>query len=308
MSDAELTKGGHVHFWQPRIALPFFTVALIWGSTWLVIKDQVGHVSPSWSATWRFLVAGIAMAGLAKARREPLWLDARGFLLAAMVGIPQFALNFQLVYASEQHLTSGIVAVLFALLLVPNALLARAFLGQPLTGRFLVGSGIAIAGIALLMLHEARLAAPDTHALLGIALAVGGLLSASVANILQASPQARRVPMLSLLAWAMLIGTVVDIVTAWIIAGPPQIDWHPRYLAGVAYLALIGSVVTFPLYFHLLRTLGAGRAAYNGVLVPVVAMALSTVFEGYQWSILAASGAALALAGLVVALNARKPA
>ena len=308
MSDAELTKGGHVHFWQPRIALPFFTVALIWGSTWLVIKDQVGHVSPSWSATWRFLVAGIAMAGLAKARREPLWLDARGFLLAAMVGIPQFALNFQLVYASEQHLTSGIVAVLFALLLVPNALLARAFLGQPLTGRFLVGSGIAIAGIALLMLHEARLAAPDAHALLGIALAVGGLLSASVANILQASPQARRVPMLSLLAWAMLIGTVVDIVTAWIIAGPPQIVWHPRYLAGVAYLALVGSVVTFPLYFHLLRTLGAGRAAYNGVLVPVVAMALSTVFEGFQWSILAASGAALALAGLVVALNARKPA
>ena len=308
MSDAELTKGGHVHFWQPRIALPFFTVALIWGSTWLVIKDQVGHVSPSWSATWRFLVAGIAMAGLAKARREPLWLDARGFLLAAMVGIPQFALNFQLVYASEQHLTSGIVAVLFALLLVPNALLARAFLGQPLTGRFLVGSGIAIAGIALLMLHEARLAAPGAHALLGIALAVGGLLSASVANVLQSSPQARRVPMLSMLAWAMLIGTVVDIVTAWIIAGPPQIDWHPRYLAGVAYLALVGSVVTFPLYFHLLRTLGAGRAAYNGVLVPVVAMALSTVFEGYQWSILAASGAALALAGLVVALSARKPA
>ena len=298
----------HVHFWQPRIALPFLTVALIWGSTWLVIKDQVGLVAPSWSATWRFLVAGIAMAALAKARREPLWLDARGFLLAAMVGVSQFALNFQLVYASEQHLTSGIVAVLYALLLVPNALLGRAFLGQPLTGRFLLGSAIAIAGIALLMLHEARLAAPDAHAILGIVLAVGGLLSASVANILQSSPQARRVPMLSLLAWAMLIGTMVDIVAAWIIAGPPQIDWHPRYLAGIVYLALIGSVVTFPLYVHLLRTLGAGRAAYNGVLVPVVAMALSTVFEGYRWSILAASGAALALAGLVVALNARKPA
>ena len=303
-----MSEQPHVHFWQPRIMLPFLMIALIWGSTWLVIKDQVGQVPPAWSVTWRFLVAGIAMAALARARREPLWLDRRGFLLAAMVGIPQFALNFQFVYASEQHLTSGIVAVLYALLLVPNALLARAFLGQPLTGRFLAGSGIAIAGIALLMLHEARLAAPGTHALLGIALAVGGLLSASVANIVQSSPPARHVPMLSLLAWAMLIGTMVDIVAAWIMAGPPQIDWHPRYLGGVAYLAIVGSVVTFPLYFHLVRTLGAGRAAYNGVLVPVVAMALSTVFEGYQWSILAASGAALALVGLVVAVNARKPA
>ena len=303
-----MTDDPHPHFWQPRIALPFLTVALIWGSTWLVIKDQVGQVSPSWSATWRFLVAGIAMAGLAKVRGESLRLDARGFRLAALVGIPQFALNFQLVYASEQHLTSGIVAVLYALLLVPNALLARVFLGQPLTGRFLAGSGIAIGGIALLMLHEARLAAPGAQAPLGITLAVGGLLSASIANILQSSPQARHVAMVPMLAWAMLIATVINVASAWIIAGPPQIDWHPRYLAGIAYLAFIGSVVTFPLYFHLLRTLGAGRAAYNGVLVPVVAMALSTVFEGYRWSVLAASGAALALAGLVVALNARKPA
>ena len=132
-------------------------------------------------------------------------------------------------------------------------------------------------------------------------------MSASVANVIQSSPSARNVPMVPMLAWAMLVATVINVGSAWIIAGPPQIDWHPRYLAGIAYLAFIGSVVTFPLYFHLLRTLGAGRAAYNGVLVPVVAMALSTVFEGYRWSVLAACGAGLALAGLVVALNARKP-
>ena len=302
-----MSEHDHVPFWQPRIAVPFLTVALIWGSTWLVIKDQVGQVSPNWSVTWRFLVAGIAMAGLAKIRREPLMLDADGFRLAALVGVPQFALNFQLVYAAEQHLTSGIVAVLYALLIVPNALLARAFLGQPVTRRFLAGSGIAITGIALLMLHEARLAAPGAQAPLGIALAVGGLLSASVANVIQSGPQARHVAMVPMLAWAMLIATLINGTSAWMLAGPPQIDWHPRYLAGIAYLAFIGSVVTFPLYFHLLRTLGAGRAAYNGVLVPVVAMALSTLFEGYRWSVLAAAGAVLALAGLVVALNARKP-
>ena len=99
----------------------------------------------------------------------------------------------------------------------------------------------------------------------------------------------------------------MDGAFAFIIEGPPQFDTRPSYIFGVLYLGLIGSVVTFPLYFRLLQRLGAGRGAYNGVLVPVIAMILSTVFEGYRWSFLAASGSALVMAGLVLALNARKP-
>ena len=93
---------------------------------------------------------------------------------------------------------------------------------------------------------------------------------------------------------------------ALIIDGPPLFDPSPRYVGGIVYLALIGSVVTFPLYFQLIRDLGPGRAAYNGVIVPVVAMALCTVFEGYRWSPLAASGAVLAMTGLLIALSGRK--
>ena len=92
---------------------------------------------------------------------------------------------------------------------------------------------------------------------------------------------------------------------AWLTAGPPVFPASARYWGGVAYLAILGSVVTFPLYFRLIRDLGPGRAAYNGVLVPVVAMALSTLLEGYRWSALAVFGAVLALAGMVVALRGR---
>jgi drug/metabolite transporter (DMT)-like permease len=74
----------------------------------------------------------------------------------------------------------------------------------------------------------------------------------------------------------------------------------------VLYLSIIGSVVTFPLYFDLIRNIGPGKAAYTGVLIPVIAMMLSTIFEGYDWSLLAAAGAVLAIAGLVVAMQARK--
>jgi drug/metabolite transporter (DMT)-like permease len=113
--------------------------------------------------------------------------------------------------------------------------------------------------------------------------------------------------MITMLAWAMLWGACADAVIAWSVAGPPVLPLDARYLGGVAYLAIIGSVVTFPLYFQLIRELGAGRAAYNGVVVPVVAMGISTTLEDYRWSLLAAAGAALAMVGLVVAMRARSP-
>ncbi|CAH0497964.1 DMT family transporter [Novosphingobium sp. CECT 9465] len=305
MSEQELP--GQARFWQWSVAGPFILVALIWGSTWLVIKDQVGSVPPSWSVTWRFIVAAIGMAVLAFVRRESLRIDRAGLRIAALVGLTQFAMNFQFVYRAEQHLTSGIVAVLFALLLVPNALLAWVWLKQPVTRGFAVGSAIAGAGIALLLLHEYRMAPPEGKVIVGIALTTAALFSASTANVLQSSNGARRQPMIPLLTWAMVMGATLDGLFAWAIEGPPQFDTRPGYILGVLYLGLIGSVVTFPLYFRLLQRLGAGRGAYNGVLVPVIAMVLSTLFEGYRWSLLAAAGSALAMVGLVLALKARKP-
>jgi len=240
-------------------------------------------------------------------RRGRLRLDAEGQLIAAGLGVAQFALNFQFVYRAEQYLTSGLVAVLFALLLVPNSVFGRIFLGQKITRGFAFGTAIALAGIALLLLHEYRIAPSDGGVVLGIVLTLAALLSASTANVLQATAGAHRQPMFTLLAWAMLWGTLANVALAWTIAGPPRFEWTARYIASVGYLAIIGSIVTFPLYSHLLRAVGPGRAAYNGVLVPVIAMLLSTLFEGYRWSVLAGAGAALALAGLVVALRARNP-
>lgn len=292
---------------RPRVVVPFLLVALIWGSTWLVIKDGLGTVPPSWSVTWRFALAAVGMAVLALVRGERLVLNRSGHIIALAIGLTQFCFNFNLVYRAEQYVTSGIVAVLFALLMLPNALLGKIFLGAPVTRRFMVGTGIALAGIALMLVHEARIAQLGGGVWLGVALSCVAILSASAANILQATQAARSQPMLVLLTYALGWGALFDFVFAWAVSGPPVLPLDARYLAGVAYLAIIGSVVTFPLYFQLIREIGPGRAAYNGVLVPVIAMGLSTVFEGYRWSWLAAGGGVLAMLGLVVALRARKP-
>ncbi len=291
--------------WRLNIVGPFLLVALIWGSTWLVIKDQLGVVPPSWSVAYRFAFAAVGMFALAAWRGQGLRLPRRVQLLALCIGAAQFSFNFNFVYRAEVHLTSGIVAVLFGLLMLPNAVLARIFLRQPITRGFLFGTAIGVAGIALLLVHEAMEAPPHGQVARGIFYAVIGILGASTANVLQASEGARRAPMLALLAWAMAWGAIIDVVFAFATSGPPVWPESPRYWSGVLYLGLIGSVVTFPLYFGLIRELGAGRAAYNGVLVPVVAMVLSTLFENYRWSPLAAGGAVLAIAGLLVALRGR---
>jgi drug/metabolite transporter (DMT)-like permease len=293
---------------RAAILVPFALVTLIWGSTWLVIRDQLGVVPPSWSVTYRFIVAGVAMAVVALVKRERFALDARGWAFAAAVGTLQFCLNFNFVYRAEHYITSGLVAVVFAILLVPNALFARILLGQRMGRQLIVGSAVAMAGIALLFLHEARTGPTGASATLaGIGFTALAILAASMANVLQATPTAKRYPMMATLAVAMLLGAAIDGTVAWWLTGPPVVEMRAGYWAGIAWLGLAGTALAFPLYYRVLRVIGPAKAAYSSVIVPVIAMLLSTVFEGYRWSLLAGAGAALAGVGLVIALSARRP-
>lgn len=285
---------------------PFLLVSVVWGSTWLVVKDQLATVPPGWSITWRFVIASLAMVVMARVRGDSLRLSAGGQKLAALVGLMQFCVNYQFFYPSERYVTSGVVAVLYALLMVPNALLSAVFLGTRMTGRFLAGSAVALLGIALLLLHEMLIAPQGSAVPLGVGLAGVAIVAASVANVAQAAPVARASAPVPFIAWSMIWGAGLDAVWAFATAGPPVIDPTVGYIGGVFYLAVIGSAFTFPLYFRLIRDMGAGKAAYTGVATPVVAMLLSTLFEGYRWSVLAATGCAIAILGLLIALSSRK--
>lgn len=291
---------------HPRVLVPFMLTGIIWGSTWFVITGQIEGVPPAWGVFYRFLLATPAMFLLAVVTGKSLRLGRQGQMLAVGVGIAQFCGNFLFVYHAELHITSGIVAVMFALLMVPNALFARFFLGERVQGGFVLGSAVAIVGVVLLLVHEWRSAPMGDNVALGIVLTVGGILAASLANVVQANDVGRKLPMVSLLAWSMVYGVIADALFAWITAGPPPLpqDWH--FWAGTAYLAIIGSVVTFPLHYNLVREIGAGKTAYNSLVTVCVAMLLSTLFEDYRWSALAIGGAVLALLGMVIALRSRK--
>ncbi|MGZ8998354.1 MAG: DMT family transporter [Allosphingosinicella sp.] len=296
-------------FLQLRVLLPFILITLIWGSTWIVIRDQIATVPPVWSVTYRFIIAASAMFAYALATGASLRIGRNGHILALAFGIPQFFLNFNLVYAAEHYITSGLVAVVFALLMVPNSALSWLFLKQQVTGRFMLGSAVALAGVALLFIQETRASeATSREVLLGIGLTLLGVLSASVANVMQGAERMRSRPIAAMLAWGMFYGVIANGVTAWILYGPPTAEARFGYWAGLVYLGLFASAIAFTFYFGLLRTIGPGKAAYSSVLVPILAMGFSTLFEDYRWSTLAVAGGLLGLAGLVIALRSRKAA
>jgi len=298
---------------DPKVLFPFILVTLIWSSTWIVIKDQLGAdpataVPSPWSVTYRFAIASLAMFAIAKVTDAGLRLGRGGHLLAAVLGIPQFFLNFNLVYAAEQHVTSGIVAVVFALLMVPNALFAWLFFRQPVSTRLILGSLVALAGIGLLFVQEVRASATDqSETLIGIGFTLLGVLAASSANVLQLAPGVRNRPIAAMLAWAMLYGALLNAVIAWAGWGPPRFEPRPGYWIGLLYLGVMASAVTFFFYFRIIRAIGPAKAAYSSVLIPIIAMAISTVAEGYRWTTLAAAGGALAMIGLVIALRTARP-
>ena len=297
-------------FRDPKVLFAFVTITLIWGSTWIVIKDQLGAVPPAWSVTYRFAIASAAMFAFAAAIRVPLRIGGKGHLLAAAFGLPQFFLNYNFVYAAELYITSGLVAVVFALLMVPNSALAWLFLKQSATPRFILGSAVACAGVALLFVQEVRASpAAPADAIAGIGLSLLAVLSASAANVMQVSAPMRARPIPSMLAWGMFYAVFADAAIAWAWFGPPVVESRAGYWVGLLYLGLFASAAAFALYYVVLRAVGPGKAAYSSLIIPVLAMAISTAVEGYRWSVLAAAGGALVLAGMIIALRAgRRPA
>lgn len=290
------------------IVLPFIIFTAIWGSTWTVIRGQLGLVPPQWSVAYRFVIAALAMAAVARWKGQSLNLGGKGAIAAIFLGFTQFCVNFNAVYLAERHITSGVVATVFALLLIPSSLLAWALLGQRPTARFAWSSAVAVVGIVLLFLHELQQHGASTRQIAaGIGLTFVGMLGASAANVMQARPEVRRFPLLSMIAWSMAAGAVIDGIAALVLSGPPVFDPRPVYWAGLLYLSLAASVLTFSLYYPVVRKIGPAKAAYSSVIVPIIAMGFSTWLEHYRWTPLAVAGALLALGGMAGALSRGRP-
>lgn len=284
----------------------YIITVLIWGTTWIAIKFELGVVPAPVSIAYRFWIAAAVLLLVLLAMRRPVWPPRQAWRYLFAQGIALFCCNFLCFYYASEWVPSGLVAVVFSMAPIWNTLNQRVFMGRPIRPQVLAGSLLGLCGIALLFLPQMQGHWGDRGMLLGLGLALLGTVCFSTGNLLSSRMQALGLTPLLTNTWAMLIGSTVVGAGALLLGMPFAIDPHPRYLGALFYLAIPGSVIAFTAYLVLVGRIGPDRAAYSTVLFPVVALTVSTVLEGYHWTALAFGGVALVLGGNLLAF--RKPA
>lgn len=284
-------------------ALLYATLVLVWGTSWIAIHHQLGVVSPVVSLLWRFLLATGVAFSLALARRERLVYGARAHARFALVGVTMFSTNFLLFYLAGAHLPTGLLAVVFALASPINLAMAALFFGRSVERRVLAGAALGIAGVG--MLYEPEIAATGVNmaAAGGLALAVGGTVCFCIGNMVSSTIQRDGVRDIPAAAWGMAYGAAWLLLLCLATGATFAVDWRFNYLVSLGWLAAASSVAAFIAYLALINRVGPARAGFATVLFPVVALAISTVFEDYRWTAASFVGLALVAAGNVVTLG-----
>jgi drug/metabolite transporter (DMT)-like permease len=284
----------------------FGTVVLVWGSSWLPLRLQLGVVAPEVSGVWRFAIAVAITFAWVAARGGRLRFGVADHARFATLGLALFSLNFLSAYYSAFHIKTGLIAVTFSLASVINPVMAAALGRGRLEPGVLVGAALGVTGIALLFGPEIAATEASGATALGLALALLATVFFCIGNMISAAYQASGMPLLPGNAWSMLYGMLVFAAVALVRGEPFIVEWTARYTISIGWLAVTSTVIGFAAYLTLVGRVGPSRAGYATVLVPVVALVISTLFEDYRWTLTAALGVALVLGGNAIVLTARR--
>jgi drug/metabolite transporter (DMT)-like permease len=276
--------------------LLYAAAALIWGSTWLGIKLQLTQVPPVLSVGYRFCLASLILAVYCILRNKRLAFSRRDHLFMAIQGFSLFGLSYCMSYLATSYLTSGLVAVVFSTILMWNILNLRLFMGQSIAWRAFWGGILGLTGICIVFWHDLS-AFTATRGLIGLSMALLGAYLASVGNVVGARNARTGVPVTQANLYGMAYGGLLTLAIHFAGGGELVMDWSAGYLAPMLYLTIFGSVVAFGCYMLLIGRIGAEYAAYVTLLMPIIALLLSTIFEDFLWTFHTALGVIIVLIG-----------
>ena len=275
----------------------YITTVLIWGSSWIAIKYQLGTVDPMVSVTYRFLIAsGISwLFCRLSGRLLTFSLIDHGFIF--LQGVSLFALNYWLFYISELTLTSGLAAVIFSTIVLMNMINGVLFLKNRLELSVLSGALFGLLGIILVFWTEVSDLNTGRENMVAISLAILATLLASVGNITSARNQRSGIPVVQANTLGMLYGAIFMLVLSWLTGRKLTFELTLPYISSLLFLSIFASIIAFWTYLTLLGRVGVERVAYVTLLFPLVALAISTIAEGYIWTHHAGVGILFILVG-----------
>lgn len=281
----------------------FAACVAIWGSTWIAITFQLGSVAPELSVFYRFLLASAMLFAWCLARGLPLRFPRREHLWIALQGVLMFSVSYVSVYYAEQYVVSGLVAVGYSASPFLNMVAMRVFYRSPMTLRVAAGAALGIVGITLVFWPEFSHIRADRNVALGAFFTMAAVVLSVFSNMVAHRNHEAGHPVWQTMAWGMLYGALFTLAIALALGRPLSFEATPAYVLSLLYLTVFGSILAFGSFLTLMGRVGAARAGYIGVMVPIVALAVSSAFEGYRWELLALVGVAVSVAGNVIILR-----
>lgn len=282
---------------------PLYSVAvLIWGTTWIVATFQIGMIPPEVSVAYRFALASLLLLGYCLLRGIKLSFSLRDHAWFALQGA-LLSITFVCIYVSIGHIASGLVAIVFSCTVFLNILGARVFFNVPLRPRILVAAAFGVVGVVLIFAPHVHPTVDMSVPALGITFAAIGTIASSLYNMAIVRSQARGITVIQMNSLAMLYCALFAAVYAMSTGSKFEFDWRAGYVLSLLYLSVVGTALVFLAYLELVRRIGADRAGYVAVAVPVVALVISGIFEGLHWQVVALVGLASCVIGNLLILR-----
>ncbi|NHB92580.1 DMT family transporter [Photorhabdus cinerea] len=275
-------------------AVLYIVTIITGGTSWYAAKLQLTDVSPAISLIYRFGCASGLLLLIAAISREKLTYTWRDHLSFASLGACGFAIAFLLIYKAAALITTGLIALIYSLVILFNSVNTTLFLRQSTSRTVLVGALVGLAGIILVFSPEFF---NNEWNWAGFGYAISATLAFSFANISAVQLQRKGITVLPMTGISMGYGAIFLLSYALLTKQTFSFDPSPIYVASLFYLILFPSVIGYTTYFAVVGRLGAERGAYTMLLVPLVALAISSVTEGYRPTIWAIVGTMMTLSG-----------
>lgn len=286
-----------------QVIILYATVVMIWGSTWITIPYQLGDVAPELSVAYRFALASLLLFAFARATGRRLRVPRATYPFVVVLGAMTFSIGYLFIYHGTAYITSGLVAVVFSIIVVTNAFYEKMFFGVRVEARMLLATLLGLIGMVLVFWPEVAELSFQDETIIGILLVLASVFLTSFGTMAAIVCGKRNLPVVTVNAHAMAWGALTSFIAAMLLGRPLTISTSVPYVLSLVYLAIFGSAIAFGSFLALMRTIGSARAAYTSVLFPVVALLLSTLFEDYRWTAPAFAGIALILTGNWLALT-----
>jgi drug/metabolite transporter (DMT)-like permease len=287
-------------------AVLYVVTVLIWGTSWYAMELQL--VLPGELAiAQRYVLSAVMLVGYCLLAGRSLRFSRRDHLFMALQGFFLFSVNYILFYWAAAYLVSGLLAVCFSTITVMNIANGALLYRRRVEPKVALAALLGLIGIGLVFWPELAKVDLSRTAAIGLALSLVATYAASLGNMVTVRHQRAGIPVLEANAVGMSYGALFTLIIVVARGIPFEFVWTPSYLGALFYLAFFASIIGFGAYLTLIERIGADRAAYTGVLFPIVALGVSTFLENYQWTASAVIGVLLVLAGNLLVLG-RRPA